>query len=50
VRGSGEERPSEAVFEQAGGRDANDLISDDRIYTDIAPVFAGLPATAAPAA
>ena len=30
--------------------DANDLISDYRIYTDIAPVFAGLPATAAPAA
>ena len=30
--------------------DANDLISDYRIYTDNAPVFAGLPATAAPAA
>jgi ketosteroid isomerase-like protein len=29
--------------------DANDLISDYRVYTDIAPVFAGLPATAAPA-
>ena len=30
--------------------DANDLISDYRIYTDIAPVFAELPASAAPAA
>ncbi len=28
--------------------DANDLISDYRVYTDIAPVFAGLPAVAAP--
>ncbi len=27
---------------------ANDLISDYRVYTDIAPVFAGLPAVAAP--
>jgi ketosteroid isomerase-like protein len=29
--------------------DANDLISDYRVYTDIAPVFAGPPAAAAPA-
>src|ERR1700753_3432166 len=29
--------------------DANDLISDYRVYTDLAPVFAGLPATAASA-
>ena len=28
---------------------ANDLISDYRVYTDIAPVFAGLPEAAAPA-
>ena len=28
--------------------DANDLISDYRVYTDIAPVFDGLPAVAAP--
>jgi ketosteroid isomerase-like protein len=28
--------------------DANDLISDYRVYTDSAPVFAGLPAVAAP--
>ncbi|MGH2893660.1 MAG: nuclear transport factor 2 family protein [Solirubrobacteraceae bacterium] len=28
--------------------DANDLISDYRVYTDIAPVFAGLPEIAAP--
>ena len=26
----------------------NELISDYRVYTDIAPVFAGLPAVAAP--
>jgi hypothetical protein len=29
--------------------DANDLIADYRVYTDIAPVFAGAPAAAAPA-
>ena len=29
--------------------DANDLISDYRVYTDLAPVFAGLPAGAASA-
>ena len=29
--------------------DANDLISDDRVYTDIALVLAGLPAVAAAA-
>jgi ketosteroid isomerase-like protein len=29
--------------------DANDLISDYRVYTDIAPVFAGPPVAAAPA-
>jgi ketosteroid isomerase-like protein len=29
--------------------DVNDLISDYRVYTDLAPVFAGLPATAASA-
>jgi ketosteroid isomerase-like protein len=28
--------------------DANNLISDYRVYTDVAPVFAGLPAAAAP--
>jgi hypothetical protein len=28
--------------------DANNLISDYRVYTDVAPVFAGLPAAAVP--
>jgi hypothetical protein len=37
------------IYDRDGCRtDATDLISDHRVSTDIAPVFAGLPEIAAP--